>query len=90
MTPQELKQLIESDAEVTRLMEQGNDLQRVGIFQSGRHHNLHHGSPFEVRYCVMTNYLNWILDEACFWRALEYIGFIVTGLRPRENHARTN
>lgn len=25
MTPQELKQLIESDAEATRLMEQGND-----------------------------------------------------------------
>ena len=63
-------------------------LQRVGIFQSARHHNLHHGSPFEVRYCVMSNYLNWILDGSGFWRALEYIGFIVTGIRPRENHAR--
>jgi len=63
-------------------------LQRIGIFQSAKHHNKHHGSPYEIRYCVMSNCLNWILDGSRFWRGLEYIGFIVTGIKPRENHAR--
>ena len=65
-------------------------LQRVGIFQSVKHHGLHHRSPYAIRYCVMSNYLNWILDGSGFWRGLEYIGFIVTGIKPRENHVSTN
>lgn len=62
-------------------------LQSVGVFQSARHHNLHHGSPFEVRYCVMSNYLNWILDGSRFWRGLEYVVFIVTGYKARAKNA---
>ena len=65
-------------------------LQSVGIFQSVKHHGLHHRSPFAIRYCVMSNYLNWVLDGSGFWRGLEYVVFVVTGYRAREKDAATN
>lgn len=47
-------------------------IQSTGILQSPREHGLHHHSPFEVRYCVMSNWLNPILDEFGFWRFAEW------------------
>jgi len=48
-------------------------LQETGFLQSARHHGLHHHSPFNVRYCVHTNWLNPILDLINFWQALEWL-----------------
>jgi ubiquitin-conjugating enzyme E2 variant len=48
-------------------------LQRVGLFQSARHHAQHHKRPYGVRYCTTTAYLNPILDGTRFWRGLEWI-----------------
>lgn len=62
--------------------------QRCGLLQSCKHHAEHHRSPYHIRYCVMSPMLNPILDAFGFWRGIEYIGFIVTGIKPRENHAR--
>lgn len=45
--------------------------QETGIIQSTKHHSLHHKSPHEVRYCVMTNWLNPWLDALGFWTAME-------------------
>lgn len=60
-------------------------LQETGILQSPRHHGEHHRSPFEVKYCVMTNWLNPILDHFQFWRWLEY--FISPVFKGREERA---
>lgn len=46
-------------------------LQETGILQSPRHHGEHHRSPFEVKYCVMSDWLNPILDYFQVWRMLE-------------------
>ena len=48
-------------------------LQKVGLMQSKKHHNLHHASPYEVRYCILTNWLNPFLDKIQFFRFLEYL-----------------
>lgn len=48
-------------------------LQKIGLLQSKKHHNLHHASPFEIRYCILTNWLNPILDHIKFFRFLEWI-----------------
>ena len=37
-------------------------LQYARIFQSRRHHSVHHKAPFDVRFCVMTPWLNPIID----------------------------
>jgi hypothetical protein len=47
-------------------------LQEIGALQSPKHHGLHHRAPFETKYCVMSDWLNPILDILGFWRALEW------------------
>lgn len=47
-------------------------LQETGILQSPRQHAQHHKAPFDCRYCVMTDWLNPILDECRFWFAIEW------------------
>lgn len=46
-------------------------LQEFGLLQSPRHHAEHHRSPFNVRYCVMSDWLNPLLDRVHFWVLLE-------------------
>lgn len=46
-------------------------LQETGLFQSPRHHAEHHRSPFLIRYCVSSNFVNPIIDYFNFWRRLE-------------------
>lgn len=47
--------------------------QETGFFQSPRHHAAHHVSPFATKYCVMSDWLNPILDRLQVWRGLEWI-----------------
>lgn len=60
-------------------------LQETGLFQSPRHHAVHHRQPFGERYCVMTDWLNPILDGLHFWRTLEYLAFITLGARTHDD-----
>ena len=46
-------------------------LQAVGLLQSQRHHGRHHQAPFDDRFCILTDWLNPILDTVRFWRLLE-------------------
>jgi hypothetical protein len=46
-------------------------LQETGVLQSTRHHAEHHRSPHEVRYCVMSNWLNPLLDHFQVWTHAE-------------------
>jgi ubiquitin-conjugating enzyme E2 variant len=57
-------------------------LQETGLFQSPAHHAEHHRSPFAIRYCVMTNFLNPVLDHFEFWTRLEWL-FAKFGVHPR-------
>lgn len=55
-------------------------LQRLGVFQSRAHHAQHHRSPYAVRFCTSTNWLNPILDSFHFWRGLEAVIEFVFGV----------
>lgn len=48
-------------------------LQKYGILQSVAHHGIHHKSPYAVRFCTTTEFLNPALDNLGFWRGLEWL-----------------
>lgn len=56
-------------------------LQETGFFQSPRQHGQHHKAPFDCRYCVMTDFLNPVLDAFMFWSLLEKV-VSMFGIRP--------
>jgi hypothetical protein len=48
-------------------------LQAIYVIQNSRHHWIHHGGGRNEHYCVITPFLNPVLDRLRFWRALERI-----------------
>lgn len=48
-------------------------IQKTGLIQTRRMHGHHHTSPYDVNYCVMTNYLNPVLNKTRFWIGLEWV-----------------
>jgi len=58
-------------------------LQNTGILSSHKNHSIHHLES-KSNYCVISDYNNYILDTIQFWRGLEYIIFIVTGIQPNK------
>jgi len=55
-------------------------LQDRGIILSKKEHGLHHTSPFEGHYCILTGICNPILDKTNFFRYLERIVYKITGV----------
>lgn len=54
--------------------------QKVGVFQSVPEHARHHKPPQDKNYCILTDWLNPLLEHAKFWVRLErFLGF---GTRP--------
>lgn len=43
-------------------------LQEIGAFQSPKHHAGHHRPPHAGRYCILTDWLNPLLDRTGIWR----------------------
>jgi plasmanylethanolamine desaturase len=65
-------------------------LQRMHLLQSPRHHGKHHGGNKDSHYCVVTNFLNPVLEEVSFWRRLERVVARVSGRAPKPAYgART-
>jgi plasmanylethanolamine desaturase len=62
-------------------------LQRVHLLQSPRHHGRHHAGTKDSHYCVVTNFLNPVLEEVNFWRRLEGVVQRVTGRAPKAPYA---
>ncbi len=58
-------------------------LQRIRLVQTPRHHALHHTDPKNSHYCVLTNFLNPILDGMRLWDGLEWVIHLVVGVRRR-------
>ena len=56
-------------------------LQKYNIISSDEHHRQHHVKS-NINYCINTPYLNMILDSIYFWRILEFIIYIIFGLKP--------
>jgi len=48
-------------------------LQEIGIVQSIRHHGGHHRGAMDGRYCILTSWLNPILDELGVWARIEQL-----------------
>ena len=48
-------------------------LQRLYLLQTPRHHGRHHSGEKNSNYCVVTNFLNPVLEEVSFWRRLERV-----------------
>ena len=46
-------------------------VQRTGLLQGAKHHQLHHATPHDRRYCVLTSWLNPILDRNEVWAKAE-------------------
>lgn len=57
-------------------------IQDTGFFQSPKHHSEHHRSPFDIRFCVMSDWLNPFLDQLGFWQYLEFLLGLL-GIRPK-------
>jgi plasmanylethanolamine desaturase len=58
-------------------------LQRAYVLQTPRHHGRHHQGEKNSHYCVVTNFLNPLLEEVGFWRRLETGVEKLTGRKPR-------
>jgi plasmanylethanolamine desaturase len=54
-------------------------LQRLHLLQSPGHHGQHHRGERNSHYCVVTNFLNPLLEEVKFWRRLERVVSRLTG-----------
>jgi ubiquitin-conjugating enzyme E2 variant len=58
-------------------------LQRCRLIQTSRHHARHHTDPKSSHYCVLTDFLNPILDGLHIWEFFERIVWRVFGIRRR-------
>jgi plasmanylethanolamine desaturase len=56
-------------------------LQKLRLLQTVRHHARHHTGERNSHYCVVTNWLNPLLERLEFWRRLERFNARVFGLR---------
>jgi len=56
-------------------------LQKSGILCSSEHHKIHHEGSNQ-KYCVISEYNNYILDNIYFWRILEYVIYQLTSIKP--------
>ena len=62
-------------------------LQRLRLIQSPTHHHRHHTHGKNTHYCVLTNFLNPVLDRAHFWTGLEWLIARVFGIQRRDDAA---
>lgn len=60
--------------------------QEMGVLQSPPHHAGHHRGEHDRRYCILTNWLNPILDRLKFWDRVEGVLTLI-GLEPNRGTA---
>lgn len=56
-------------------------IQSSGLICSHAHHRDHHINVNE-KYCVITEYNNYLLDSIGYWRGLEFVIYKLTGISP--------
>lgn len=60
-------------------------LQDTNIFQGPKGHAIHHKAPFDCSYCVMSGFLNPLLDTFKVWYYIELVIEKCTGIKPKNN-----
>ena len=60
----------------------------TGLIQVQKQHSLHHKQPHNQYYCVMTSLLNSVLERVKFWRKLEWVVEVTTGIAPKRENRR--
>jgi hypothetical protein len=63
-------------------------LQRCRLILSPTAHERHHGRPYDASYCIATGWWNPPLDAIQFFRRLERVVTLLTGIVPRIDDAR--
>lgn len=58
-------------------------LQKNRIIQTPKHHAMHHVPPFDRDYCVLTNFVNPVLEKLYIWKTLEILVAVVLGVVPK-------
>lgn len=48
-------------------------LQKIGLIQRRKTHGWHHKAPYETNFCVMTEFVNPVLNKINFWMRLEWV-----------------
>lgn len=48
-------------------------LQNIGVIQTRRTHGWHHKAPYDTNFCVMTEFLNPVLNKINFFSRLEFL-----------------
>jgi ubiquitin-conjugating enzyme E2 variant len=62
-------------------------LQQMRLVQTAREHARHHSGQRNSHYCVITNFLNPLLERVSFWRGLENLIAWIGGVKPRNDAA---
>mmetsp|Transcript_16569 Transcript_16569/g.21940 ORF Transcript_16569/g.21940 Transcript_16569/m.21940 type:complete len:311 (+) Transcript_16569:177-1109(+) len=57
-------------------------LQSKNLIISRKVHGLHHSSPFEGNYCILTGWCNSVLDKSKVFRAMEKLVYEFNGVEP--------
>lgn len=57
-------------------------LQKIGIIQRRKTHGWHHKAPYDTNFCVMTEFLNPLLNRIDVWNKLEWFVHTVFRIRP--------
>jgi ubiquitin-conjugating enzyme E2 variant len=65
-------------------------LQNLKICASPKSHYKHHRDNHDSDYCVMTPWVNPLLNLLHFWRAMEWCIFVLTGIKTREDPVAKN
>lgn len=60
-------------------------LQKLRIIQDSKHHWQHHAGDKNTHYCVVTPWVNPVLDRLHFWRGLERVLVPILGAPRRED-----
>ncbi len=47
-------------------------LQSIGLLQKRKTHGWHHKAPYDTNFCVMTEFLNPVLNKIDFWAKMEW------------------
>ncbi|KAL3632209.1 Fatty acid desaturase 4, chloroplastic [Castilleja foliolosa] len=58
-------------------------LQDGGVLVSRSHHAVHHRSPYNSNYCIVSGVWNEVLDRSRLFEAMEMVIFFKFGVRPR-------
>ena len=62
-----------------------HSLQKLRVLQTPREHGRHHQGAKNSHYCVITNFVNPVLEKLQFWRRLEWLLAYTVGLKPCVN-----